>query len=129
MEKKKKKNKFFLWTTSFPFRPEETQKQTYFHERKSKCMSMRRHRASLFMEQSVFLPGRPRKRNEKEKKTLKLNWWHFFFFSKQRKWSFRLTASSSTPNTEIQVIQYIYINCIYHRISTKYKQSKVLVST
>lgn len=32
----------------------ETSKENYFHERKSKCMSMRRHRASLFMEQSVF---------------------------------------------------------------------------
>lgn len=56
-----------------PFKPafvrsEETQKQTYFHERKSKCMSMRRHRASLFVEQSVFLPGRPKKKTTNKNK-------------------------------------------------------------
>lgn len=36
-----------------------------FHEHKRKCMSMRCHRASLFLEQSVFLPGRPKKNNNK----------------------------------------------------------------
>lgn len=61
-----------------PFRPafwgsEETD-ENYFHEHKRKCMSMRRHRASLFVEQSVFLPGRPKKKKKKKKETyIKLN--------------------------------------------------------
>lgn len=51
-----------------PFRPAfwgskktKQEEKNYSHERKSKCMSMRCHRASLFVEQSVFLPGRPKK--------------------------------------------------------------------
>lgn len=59
-----------------PFRPafgearktnKKKEKENYFYERKSKCMSMRCHRASLFVEQSVFLPGRPK--NNKNKLT------------------------------------------------------------
>lgn len=59
------KKKVAHWKKTVPFRPafgEKKQNKTkhrnikrkLFNERKSKCMSMRRHRASLFVEQSVF---------------------------------------------------------------------------
>lgn len=73
-KKKKKSNKKVAHckkdTTVYivPFRPAfgEAKKteENYFHEHKHKCMSMRRHRASLFVEQSVFLPGRPKKKKK-----------------------------------------------------------------
>lgn len=83
-------------------------------------MSMRRHRASLFVEQSVFLPGRPRNKYEQNLPQIKrvTSWIPFTREKKnKKKWSsFRLTAShqdslhSSSPSQRlaVQVIQNIY---------------------
>lgn len=77
-----------------PFRPafgearktnKKKEKENYFYERKSKCMSMRCHRASLFVEQSVFLPGRPK--NNKNKLTSNWTGDISYAFYTWKKWS------------------------------------------
>lgn len=78
-------------------------------------MSMRRHRASLFVEQSVFLPGRPKKNKKKIKKTyIKLNWWHLVYLLHVKNGvlsDFKQTwfyAHFFPLTTKVQVIQNIY---------------------
>lgn len=62
-----KKDKLFLNSsiqTRFRGNTETQKEKRSFHERKSKCMSMRRHRASLLCGTKCFLPGRPKKKQQ-----------------------------------------------------------------
>lgn len=89
-------------------------------------MSMRRHRASLFVEQSVFLPGRPEEIKTNlhliKPVTICLPFTH-------EKWSSvrRQHHTSWLSSFNVQVIQnidrhthvYIYVYCIY--FTTQYQ--------
>lgn len=89
----KKDTTVFLYSSiQTRFRGNEETKANYFREHKSKCMSMRRHRASLFVEQSVFLPGRPKKQIRTN--LFQIKPMTFCIPFTHEKWSsFRLTAS------------------------------------